>query len=373
MRILYIGHLHEGTGWSKAAINNILALQNNGQDVVSRSIKLTQNNNTVSEEVEKTLKKEVKDIDVCIQHVLPHHLSASSLFKKNVAFFEAETSTIKHINWYYNLRLMDEIWVPCNHNKNVLVNDGIEDNKVKVIPHTFNISDYERQDFEMSIGTKGFFKFYTVSDLNDRKNIDSIIRCFHSEFASHEPVELVLKISQNSMSSEVVRNILVSKINAVKERLRIYKDINLYKKDIILTDYLSIEDLKKFHQCCNCFVSPSHGEGFSIPAFEAMLYGNTPICSNDGGPKDFIDHKDSNTGFLVNGVYDICNTGNAAFSEINTGLEEWFHPSESEIKKAMRFYYENKHNIDRNKGMERGKNFDNKVVVKKMMELLNDE
>lgn len=373
MKILYIGHLHEGTGWSKAALNNVTALIDAGQDVTCRSIKLTNNQNTLPDIVEHSTKKEIKDIDVCIQHVLPHHLVATTLFKKNIAFFEAETSSIKHLSWYYNLRLMDEVWVPCTHNKNVLLNDGIEEDKVKIIPHTFNIEEYKTiQDLKMSIGTQGFFKFYTISDLNDRKNIDSIIRCFHSEFRSYEPVELVLKISSNSVPKDVTQNILAKKIKDVKEKLRIHKDINQYKQDIIISDYLTSEDLKKVHMCCDCFVSPSHGEGFSIPSFEAMLYGKTPICSNDGGPKDFIDPNDKDTGSLVNGVYDVCNTTNAAFPEINTGLEEWFHPSESQIKKSMRYYYENKNNIDRSKGIKQGESFDRKFVVKKIMGLLND-
>ena len=58
---------------------------------------------------------------------------------------------------------------------------------------------------------------------------------------------------------------------------------------------------------------PSHGEAWCIPAFEAMLFGNTPICSNDGGPKDFIDPKNKDTGWLVDGVYDVCQDSNAAF------------------------------------------------------------
>lgn len=126
------------------------------------------------------------------------------------------------------------------------------------------------------------------------------------------------------------------------------------------------------HKSCDCFISPSHGEGFSIPAFEAMLYGKTPICSNDGGPKDFINSEDKNTGTLISGTYDVCNTTNAAFAEINTGLEEWFHPSESEIKKTMRYYYDNRGKIDQNAGKKQGESFDNKIISKKILEFINE-
>ena len=41
MKVLYIGHYKEDSGWSRAAINNILALDAAGVNVVCRDIKLT--------------------------------------------------------------------------------------------------------------------------------------------------------------------------------------------------------------------------------------------------------------------------------------------------------------------------------------------
>ena len=41
MNILYIGHYKEGSGWSQAAIDYILALDSIGENVVCRNITLT--------------------------------------------------------------------------------------------------------------------------------------------------------------------------------------------------------------------------------------------------------------------------------------------------------------------------------------------
>ena len=38
MKVLYIGHYKDGTGWGNAALNNILALNSAGVDVVPRAI-----------------------------------------------------------------------------------------------------------------------------------------------------------------------------------------------------------------------------------------------------------------------------------------------------------------------------------------------
>ena len=45
MKVLYLGHYREFSGWAKAAIDQILALDSVGVDVVCRSIDLTNNLN----------------------------------------------------------------------------------------------------------------------------------------------------------------------------------------------------------------------------------------------------------------------------------------------------------------------------------------
>lgn len=370
MNILYIGHFNEGSGWSHAAINNVLALNTVGQNVICRNIKLTNSNKLTNEKVIECLSKPIKDIDVCIQHVLPHHFVGTSMFK-NIAYYDGEINTIKHLPWFYSLSLADSVWVACQTNKTNLDKDGLKN--VEVIPHCFNLAKYDTEKtVEINTGTRGHFKFYTISDLNDRKNLESIIRCFHSEFKSYEPVELVLKLNQINVPANVTRNVIAEKINNIKQRLRIYQDINSYKNEIVICDYLSSENIMNLHKSCDCFILPSHGEGFSMPSFEAMCYGNTPICSNDGGPKDFIDQHNKDTGYLVDGVYDICDSSNAAFKDINTGLEEWFHPSESDIKNAMRFYYENKTKINRESGKIAAEKFSFENIGNLMLEKINE-
>jgi glycosyltransferase involved in cell wall biosynthesis len=148
----------------------------------------------------------------------------------------------------------------------------------------------------------------------------------------------------------------------VKKELRIYPNTKDYGKEIIITEDLTEEQIKALHLSCDCFVCPTHGEGWSIPSFEAMCYGKTPICSNEGGPKEYIDLNNKNTGYLIDGVYDVCNHSDPAFGHIFTGREEWFHPSESEIKKAMRFYYDNR--ITSIDGIKQGEKFSFEKVGK---------
>ena len=375
MKVLYIGHFTEGTGWSKAAFDNVKSLDAVGVDVVCRNISLSQSSDGRIQEIEHLFRKDLKNVDHCVQHVLPHFINYTDNFKKNIAYFPAgETNTIKYTTWHNSLKLVDEVWVSCTDGQKSFVEDSIEN--TFLVPHAFDISKYEVDPLNavtLSVGMPGAFKFYYIGDVSDRKNIDSIIKCFHSEFTNDEPVELVLKVNKFGMDDQALYQAVAQMCDTIKKSLKIYRDPTYYRREIIIPSKLPEKDIENLHRSCHCFVLPSHGEGFSLPSFDAMAFGNTPICSNNGGPKDFIDPENKNTGWLVDGVYDVCQDANAAFDFINTGREEWFHPSHREIKQAMRYYYENRHSKDRKQGLEQAKNNSLEKIGNIMKERLLNE
>jgi glycosyltransferase involved in cell wall biosynthesis len=339
MKILYIGHYRENSGWAEAAKNCILAMDKSGLDVVCRNVTLTKDKQ-INGRLLELEQKSSDGCDICIQNVLPHHMVYSTQFKKNIGYMALESTSIKHLSWFNYLEQMDELWVPNSDSKHFLEDDGIK-NSVRVVPYAFDTNKYKKQYRNISIPeAEGKFKFYYIGDMNDRKNLDSIISCFHSEFDKSESVSLVLKVKKFGKSPEEVRRLLDLKLTKIKEDLRVYNHAEEYIKDITITDDVSEEDIYSLHQYCDCFICPSHGEAWSIPSFEAMAFGNSPICSNFGGTKEFINKMDSNTGMLINGVFSSCKCSDAAFRDIFTGREYWFQPCEKEIRQAMRAYYE---------------------------------
>lgn len=372
MKVLYIGHYREHSGWSNWAFDTIQALRMAGVDVVCRNIKLTDSVVNVPQFIQECESKNLNDVDVCIQNVLPHHLTGSDKFKKNIAYFVHEMDSIKNHNWRHNLDLVDQVWVPNTDLKNRMINDGFSDNRVKVIPNSCNISKYSDNKQRIYFDHKNHtFKFYFISELDDRKNLESIIKCFHSEFHSSEPVSLVLKVKRNGVHANDLRNGMIKICDEIKRQMRMYKDLKDYNHEIIITEDFTDEQMKTLHLSCDCFVGPTHGEGWGIPAFDAMCFGNTPICSNEGGPKDFIDPNNKNTGYLINGINGICNHKNPAFFDIFTGRNSWFIPDEIEVKKAMRYYYENRCSKNSD-GLKQGDKFSYFNVGTLIKETLND-
>jgi glycosyltransferase involved in cell wall biosynthesis len=369
MKILYIGHYKENSGWSKATMNLILAMDSVGIDVVCRNIKLTSKVAEIPARILELEQKTLDGVDICIQHVLPHHIVGTAKFKKNIAYHVSESSTIKFNNWSSSLKLVDELWVPNNTSLKNMQKDGFEN--IKYVPHTFDLSRYKNKtSARINFGEKNStFKFYYIADLNERKNIESVIKCFHSEFDRHEPVSLVLKIKKFGINPQDLQKHVQNVCDSIKKVLRIYPKVEDYHKEIIISDDMTEQQIDILHTSCDCLINTTHGEGWSIPAFDAMCFGKTPICGNEGGPKEFIGDKDS--GILINGVKGICEHSDPAFPNIFTGRESWFIPDEEEIKSAMRFYYENQNNINRNRGLEYAQEFSYENVGNLIKGLLN--
>lgn len=373
MKVLYFGHYREGTGWARVAIDYMLSMERCGIDVVCRNVQLTDRLANVPEKILEMEQKDLNNVDFCLQNVLPHHLVATNKFKKNIALFVTESNTIKFSPWYNYLKNMDYVWVPNNQNMSVLINDGIKQDCVKVVPYTFDLATYKEERKKINLYDANHkFKFYYVGDLNDRKNISSILKCFYSEFTCGENVCLVLKIKKHGVDPDTLREQFLKAAGSMKEKLRIHKRPEYYPSEIVLTAEASDSVIQDIHYTCDCYVAPSHGEGWSLPAFEAMCYGKTPICSNEGGPKEFINSQDKNTGTLVGGTMGVCSHTDPAFPDIFTGKEEWFIPSEKEVKQAMRWYYENKDKIDRSAGLDQASKFSYESIGQKIKDILDE-
>lgn len=380
MKVLYIAHYKEFGGWSQAATDQILALDKVGVDVVCRNITLTRDRDNIHPRIQELEKKDSANADICIQHVLPHHLVGSSQFKKNIAFFEGESLSIKGLPWFCQLELMDEVWVPNNDLLSSLVIDGLKA-KVRLVHHATDTDKYKRAYKSINISSllSGSFKFYYVGDMNDRKNLRSIFRCFHSEFDKSENVSLLIKVNKFGKQPEEIHRELDRQSKTEKNDLRIYSSIDNYKKDAVISIELSNDDLYSLHNYGNCFISPSHGEAWSIPSLDGLGFGSTPICSKFGGPKEFIDPNNLYSGSLVDGVFSCCKCSDAAFPDMFTGRELWFQPCEKQIRDSMRKYYElylQNPVIHKQRAIEAGlsivEKFSYKNIGTQMLEALNE-
>ena len=366
MKVLFITHLRESTDWSETAIDYIMAMKEAGIDLVVRDVRVNPANRDgkVPMSIIPLEKKPIEGCEVCIQNVLPHLISYSDKFEKNIAMFSVEASSLKHSFWFKPLELMDEVWVNNNELARNLKEDGIAP-EIKVIPPP---SDTDWLNSSSKLFEDDNFKFYYVGEILDINNISSLVRCFHSEFSPDEPVSLVIHPTTN-MPEENKRAIVDNISQEVKSKLRIYPASEMYKKETVISQALNREGLLALHNSCDCFVSTSHGDSWSRHAFEAMAFGNTPIVGGSMGNVDFITNS-LDTGVLVGGSYSVCSSTTPPFQDLQTGREVWFSVSESEFKSWMRHFYNNRDKVNRKNGLERAKDFSYKNIGSKIKETL---
>ena len=172
MKVLYLAHYKEGTGWSQAAIDYIMALDSVGIDVVCRNIRLTNKTGELPDKILKLEQKSLQGCTACIQHLLPHHLVGTSRFDKNVSYFVSESTSIKTTPWFPQLQQMDEVWVPNSDLQNGLIEDKLfnDADRIKLVPHTFDLNKYTKTYRKIMIDNIDHkFKFYYIGEFNDRK------------------------------------------------------------------------------------------------------------------------------------------------------------------------------------------------------------
>jgi len=244
---------------------------------------------------------------------------------------------------------MDEAWVINRQMAKASKDSGVTI-PIHIVPHATDFSKFESGYKKLDIpNIHGDFVFYFVGELNKRKNLEAFVRAFHSEFGTNEPVSILIKSNKHGLNSDQCALQIQSICNTVKAGLKKHPSIENYKEDLIITDFLSEKDMYRLHKTCNCFVMPSYGEAWCIPAFDAMGFGNTPICTNVGGMADFIEHTVTDpktlkrswtySGKLVEGrwepVYGMIDT----FADLFTSEEDWYSVDINDLRQTMRNIY----------------------------------
>lgn len=338
---MYVGAYRDGTGWAQAATDYILALDAAGVDVVPRAVKLNDAKLPIPERVRELEAKSARGCDVVVQHVLPHMMDYNGrLF--NVGLYASETSDFRSTTWADRLNAMDKA-VVVNRQMVVAARRSGVKIPLEVVPHATDVSRFQRSyeplDALRPYKDAGEFLFYTVGEFNRRKNLLSLLKAFHLEFDPSEPVRLVIKTASPGMSPEQSRSRVEHLCEEVKRGLKLHGgDTDRYAREVVITERLTPEGVMRLHATCDCFVQPSFGEAWSIPAFDAMGMGRTPIVTAATG---YLDYVSDDTGWLVGcheePVFGVTDT----FSDLFVGSETWSSVDIGDLRRCMRVAYAN--------------------------------
>jgi glycosyltransferase involved in cell wall biosynthesis len=179
--------------------------------------------------------------------------------------------------WHDCIERYDEIWVPSKFCQRSV--SALSRKPVNVMPYVVPVSDAPldlsvRQAWGLPEDAFVFLYMFDASSYLARKNPLSLIDAFVAEFGSNPKVVLVLKVSYAQFAH--------TEFEAVRKKCFGRPNIRL------IDEVVEANQVLRFIDAADCYVSPHRSEGFGLTVAEAMSRGKPVIATDYGGTKDFL-------------------------------------------------------------------------------------
>jgi glycosyltransferase involved in cell wall biosynthesis len=216
------------------------------------------------------LVEDLTEADIVIIHdepaTLPSYYQTWPILRRRyvIAYAVCETSVMAP-DRLRSLGCVNEIWTSSTYCRTAI---AAAPRPVTVIPHI--VSPIEADDAAVArlrsrLGlSPDTYVFYTIAQLEERKNIEAGIRAFAKVAAPdvHYIVKSTLPLSDEMHYAAGVVNPM---------------------------DYFSDDDIAALHRIGHCYVSPHCGEGWGLCMSDAMALGNLVIATGYSGNMDYMD------------------------------------------------------------------------------------
>lgn len=318
MRVILAGQFHDAAGYGNAARNYLRAFdKNNIRDkidfyILSVSFEKHEKSILSEEEIELVKKYHLteeqinsnKDSLLISFHTpnIPYFFGIESKYNPNMyKIIKTSKKIINMVVWETNKVpnnwiewINKTIIVPCKWNYDTFEKDT--KSKIYLVPYPIdkqNNKQYKKTNT---------FNILSISQWNNRKGFDTLIKAYASEFFDQEDVCLTIKTYRNEIFNPnkiQEKEIIITEASAYKSSVSSYGNKSKAKIKII-SDILSKEDIIKLYDDATVFSLATKGEGFGLTIAEAASKGLPCIVPNKGGHIDFLD-KESN--FLYESKY----------------------------------------------------------------------
>jgi len=369
--ILFVGPYRQTDGWGNAAKEYIRALRLTGHNLAVRPVYLNHQEKWDQIEEFRDLESASYEYDVIIQNCLPHMFRRYGGVKNiGLSYFE---STVRYTPWPASINLMDRMWVTSKFEQWMLENSKVSTD-IDVISIPCDAEKYNKEySYELLKEHHGHeFKFYFIGEFISRKNLNALIIAFHREFSPNEQVRLVLKLNRVGLGAEDTLRQAQAMIQSTRKSMGMYKNQSSYKSEILLLKYLSNDELYGLHNDCDCFVMPSSGEAFCIPAFDATMFGSAPIINVNSSMVEYVD---GDVGYFARSYKTPAIAEDRPLPYLYNTRDTWFKVDILSLQTQMRWAYDDRNRKTREERKEYARKnilpkFTYESIAKKMAEVL---
>lgn len=276
-----------------------------------------------------------------------------------IAFTTTEVDGVPK-DWVQCMNEMDEVWMTSAFSFKAFRNSGVKV-PMYVIGEGVDPNYFHPDILPFLNPPKEKFRFMSNFAWGRRKGVDVLFEAFRREFSEDEDVALMLK----TLPSYWGHNI--------KNELKLLYDrkgaAKVYLYDVEMPKW----ELGRFYTMADAFVWPSRGEGFGLPALEALACGLPVIASNHSAHLEFLTEagKPRPGVELIKGHLELYDKGDSIYYP---GFH-WFMPDVDDLRKKMRLVYNNYEKY-KDEALESSvvvrKEFDWKVSTQKIIARLED-
>lgn len=244
------------------------------------------------------------------------------------SFFESSSVT-KSERIGYNIS--DIIITPTHWAKNILIENNIPADKIKVVNPGVDLSIF---DHKLKIETEDNnddYIFLNIGKWEIRKGHDVLVHMFNQAFEQIDKVRLLM-INTNPFISDQEN----------KQWQDLYKKTKLGNKIYFLPRLSSQIDIAKVMSVSNCGIYPARAEGWNNEAIETMAMNKPIILTNYTGHTEYTNTKNSYT-------IDIIDKEIAEDGKFFHGDGYWARLDSNAIDQAvshMRYVYQNRVTIN---------------------------
>jgi len=284
--VKFVGNPEDHTGYGRAGMYMLEAMHSAGIQVSLRAVRFLSDKMNLPKHIED-MKSAIVRYNYVIIELTPEHFPIyRESGKYNIGYFFWEADRIPD-EWVRCCNMMNEIWVPCQSNKNACINSGVTV-PVKVVPQPTPM-DHNAGKILVPGITSSTYIFYSIFQWTARKNPECLLNAYFKAFHSGEDVILLLKTYHTNDSDKDIKMIM-SSIDGVRNKaagsLRI--EVGQLPKIYFLSKIISDSQIMALQNTGHCFVTAARGEGWNIPAAIAMFLQQPIISPSYGGVVDFL-------------------------------------------------------------------------------------
>ena len=176
-------------------------------------------------------------------------------------------------------RTVDEVWAPSQAARAAFVASGVAPDLVHVVPNGIDPGRFSPDGPRRELPTGKRTVLLFVGGMTYRKGIDILLEAYGRAFTSDDDVCLVLKAFG---SRTFYRG------QTAEEAVRAFQAVPGAPELVLVDDDLAFDEIPALYRSCDVLVQPYRGEGFCLPALEALACGRPVIVTDGGSTDDFV-------------------------------------------------------------------------------------